>query len=263
MIDSGHNATTGWRPSWDIKYRMARDVLDYLFITNADQDHLSDLEGLWDEGIHVATLIRNPGVSPADLRKIKLQQGELTADIERFLNIHAFYNEPVSAPFDQNMGGITMCTFWNPYPDFTDTNNLSLVVFIKFGGFKILFPGDMEKAGWLRLLDNPAFCEELKGTNILVASHHGRENGFCEEIFDHFKPDAVVISDKPIVHETQRMVPDYREVVRSEGVFVRTTQKRRRVLTPRRDGNINFVVGDQGNYFIDTEAGNADFAQAA
>lgn len=28
-------------------------VLDYLFITNADQDHMSDLKGLEDAGIYV------------------------------------------------------------------------------------------------------------------------------------------------------------------------------------------------------------------
>jgi hypothetical protein len=34
-----------------------------------------------------------------------------------------------------------------------------------------------EKEGWRQLLWNPAFVAELRGVNVFVASHHGRENG--------------------------------------------------------------------------------------
>ncbi len=73
MIDSGHNAIEKWYPSDYIKNKLKRDTLEYLFITNADQDHLDDLNGLWQAGIEVKTLIRNSGVSPEDLRKIKME----------------------------------------------------------------------------------------------------------------------------------------------------------------------------------------------
>ena len=97
------------------------------------------------------------------------------------------------------------------------------------------------------------FLAELCETGVLVASHHGRESGFCQDVFDHFTPSAVVISDKPIEHETQRTVPDYRRVVRDQGVRVRTTMKNRHVLTTRRDGWVQFRVSANGDYFIDTE----------
>ncbi|ABE36575.1 hypothetical protein Bxe_C0677 [Paraburkholderia xenovorans LB400] len=150
------------------------------------------------------------------------------------------------------MGGITMSAFWNTYPQFIDTNNLSLAVFIKYRWFKILFAGDLEKAGWRALLQQASFRAELAGTEVLVASHHGRENGFCEDIFAYFTPSCVVISDKAIVHATQETVPDYRAVVRKQGAYVNTTGKRRHVLTTRRDGWIQFTVLDNG-YNIDTE----------
>jgi|GEM_PF-715376 hypothetical protein len=63
-------------------------------------------------------------------------------------------------------------------------NNLSLVTFVKCGHHKIIFPGDMETEGWRRLLQNPEFVHELNGVNLFVASHHGRENGYCEEVLD-------------------------------------------------------------------------------
>ncbi len=250
MIDSG--SADDWRPSTYITKALGRNRLDYLFITNADQDHMSDLQGLWDAGIHTPVLFRNPSYTGEQMRQIKRQSGPLSADAERYVSACSTFTLPVDEPFDLHMGGITATTFWNPYPTFTDTNNLSLVVFIKYANFKILFPGDLEKAGWQALLQRADFRAELVGTDVLVASHHGRESGYCADIFNYFTPSAVVISDKPIEHETQKMVPDYRKVVRDQGVRVRTTMKDRHVLTTRRDGWIQFTVTND-NYTIDTE----------
>lgn len=251
MIDSGD--TDGWRPSTHIRDELGRSELDYLFITNADQDHMSDLEGLWDVGIKVRTLIRNPHPPADELRKIKVARG-MSRDIERFLGIHASYNHPVTAPFNDNMGGIVYRSYYNKFPAFGDTNNLSCAVFLEYAGFKILFPGDLEKPGWLALLAREDFRSELLETTVLVASHHGRDSGFCEELFDYCSPRAVVFSDKPVEHETQReMSAEYRKHVVPGGVRVRTTMKDRHVLTTRRDGWIQFTVDGDGNFFVDTE----------
>lgn len=250
MIDSG--SSVGFRPSQYIR-ALGRNRLDYLFVTNADQDHMSDLAGLADAGIEIATLIRNPSYTGDEMRHIKLVSGPLTNDASWYIQAcRAFTGGHPETPFDQGMNGISYKSFWNSYAQFQDTNNLSLAVFIKYGNFKMLFPGDLEGPGWRALLQRPEFRAELAGTNVLMASHHGRESGYCEDIFEYFTPDCVVISDKPIVHSTQEMVPDYRKVVRENGVRVRTTMKDRHVLTTRRDGSIQFDV-DSSNYYIDTE----------
>jgi beta-lactamase superfamily II metal-dependent hydrolase len=250
MIDSGCKGS--WRPSRFIKNELNRTQLDYLYITNADQDHMSDLQGLWDAGINVPVVHRNPSPPVEAMRRMKAAGGPLTKDAQRFLQIHQTYNGTVTAPFNSSMGGIQATCFWNSYPDFQDTNNLSLAIFIEYGSFKILFPGDLEKDGWDALLSQPNFVRMLPGTDVLVASHHGRQNGFNSQVFKYFTPSVVVISDKPIAHDTQRMVPDYRAVVRTQGVKVATTMKNRHVLTTRRDGSITFLV-DEKNYRIETE----------
>jgi beta-lactamase superfamily II metal-dependent hydrolase len=250
MIDSG--CTDAWTPSTFISHILGRTTLDYLFITNADEDHMSDLRGLHDAGIEVRVLYRNPSYTGDQIRRIKLGGGPLSRDADWYANACGSYNQPVAEPFDQSMGGITASFFWNSYPDFTDTNNLSLVVFIKYCGFSILFPGDLEKDGWRALLHREDFRRALTGVQILVASHHGRENGFCPEVFDYCKPQAIVISDKPIEHETQLTLPDYRTVTTDRGVLVRTTGKARHVLTTRRDGWIQFEA-DEGGFLVDTE----------
>lgn len=250
MIDSG--CTDSWHPSKHIRYALNRTRLDYLFITNADQDHMSDLAGLWDEGLTVPVMYRNPTYTGDEYRRIKEADAPLTKDASRYASSCSTFNAPVSEPFNTHMGGITCTTFHNPYPAFTDTNNLSLAVFIKYANMKFLFPGDLEGPGWEALLQRYDFIQELTGTNVLVASHHGRRSGFYEALFDKISPSVVVISDKSKAHDTQETVPDYREVVKPDGVLVRTTDKRRRVLTTRRDGWIEFICNDT-HYAIDTE----------
>ena len=254
MIDSG--CTQDWRPSTYIRHELQRNRLDYLFITNADQDHMSDLNGLWEEGVQVETFTRNPHPPAEVLRAMKEVNGPLTSDIQRYLEIHRNFNQPVSLPFNDGMGGITAKTYFNSYPGCNTTNDLSLVVFIDFGGFKILFPGDLEREGWLALLAKQDFRHDLGSLDILVASHHGRENGYCEEVFEFCQPRAIVMSDKAIVHNTQGMTQTYRQRISDNwpnGVLVSTTKKQRRVLTTRRDGWIQFNVNDRGDFTIYTE----------
>lgn len=250
MVDCGDNTTKGWAPSGFIRNQLGRTRIDYLFVSNADQDHISDLDGIVSSGIAIGTLIRNPTPSAAVLRAIKEAGGPLTSDMERYLELHGGYNVPAPVPFDQGMGGVTCSLFYNQFLDFYDTNNLSLVVFLRYAGFKILFPGDIEVAGWQKLLKNPFFIAELRNTDVLVASHHGRDSGLCTDIFDYFTPQAVVISDDGVQYGSQETVTDYSYYVSANGIAVAGESRRRHVLTTRRDGNIFFQVQPDGTFFV-------------
>lgn len=83
MIDSGSSAD--FKPSTVIK-NLGRNVLDYLFITNADQDHMSDLKGLEDANIYVETLIRNPSYTSDQIWAVKRAGGPLTGDAQWYVN---------------------------------------------------------------------------------------------------------------------------------------------------------------------------------
>lgn len=254
MIDSGD--TPEWTPATFIRDELGRTQLDYLFITNADQDHMSGLQDLWDEGINVPVMNYNPTFGPAAFEAVKRQSGPLTRDAQRYLQNLRTFTAPIAHPFDTNMGGITMSLYWNPWPYFTTTNDLSLVVSIKYGPFSILFPGDLEVAGWRNHLRQESFRNMLADVDILVASHHGRESGYCEDVFEFCHPQAIVMSDKAIVHDTQQMSNTYRSHVtrhHPNGVLVRSSGNRRHVLTTRSDGWIQFEVEENGTFTIDTE----------
>ncbi len=106
----------------------------------------------------------------------------------------------------------------------------------------MLFPGDLEEPGWNVLLSNPAFCELLGNVNVFVASHHGRHNGYCTDVFNYCRPDIVVYSDSPIVHDTQNTTALYRQY--TSGILF-GDNVRRYVLTTRNNGQITFTSTEQ------------------
>jgi len=236
MIDCGHNATTGWKPGTYLRQN-GIGTLDMLAITNYDEDHASAAVDLFDN-IDVRWLLRNRSVSGSTIRRLKSEDG-MGPGIERlvyeidsvFIGDGASSSQPVFA-------GLEMRTpFYNDYPIFDDENNLSMVLFLKCHGRGVLFTGDLECAGFLELLKDPAFREALRQTNVYIAPHHGRDSGCSEEVVQYLENVYyVVISDQGYQYDTQRTIPFYRAIAKG-GPF---RGEARHVLTTRKDGPIGF-----------------------
>lgn len=234
MIDCGHNASTGWRPG---TYLRSQNIytLDMLAVTNYDEDHVSGIANLFDN-VNVRWLHRNRSVSSGSIRQLKSDDG-MGSGIERLVHaIDNTFNGDGTSP-QPGFSGLTYKVFWNTLRDFDDENNLSMVLHLKCHGVGVLFPGDLERKGWLKLLEQDDFKAMLRDTRVLVAPHHGRESGCCEEIFEYFSPYYVVISDKGYQHETQETLSFYRRFTRG-GPF---RGAHRHILTTRRDGRIGFT----------------------
>jgi len=73
MIDSGHNATTGWFPGSYLR-RQGIDYLEMLAITNYDEDHVSGLPNLL-ANVNVGWLSRNKSVGPDAIEELKSETG--------------------------------------------------------------------------------------------------------------------------------------------------------------------------------------------
>jgi beta-lactamase superfamily II metal-dependent hydrolase len=237
MLDCGHNSETGWYPGTYLRQNGIQQI-ELLVITNYDEDHASGLENLL-ANVNVRSIARNRSVSPAVIRQLKSEDG-MGPGIERLVHELSKVYTVDGGPSD--FAGLEWNLFYNSYPRFDDENNLSCVTFLKCNGRGVLFPGDLEKAGWLELLKREDFKQALRDTQVLVASHHGRENGCCGEIFHYCSPFYVVISDKGYMYDTQKTIPFYRGKVRG-GPFRGET---RHVLTTRRDGRIGFNFGPGG-----------------
>ncbi len=110
-----------------------------------------------------------------------------------------------------------------------------------------LFTGDLEAAGWEHMLrTNPGFRTEVATTHVLIAAHHGRENGIYPELFGAYRcrPQIVVISDDYHQYDTQQTVAFYRS--KCIGITGFRGQDQRHVLTTRRDGAITFSTTPTG-----------------
>jgi beta-lactamase superfamily II metal-dependent hydrolase len=236
MIDCGHNATTGWRPG-DHLAQLGVRRLEYLAVTNYDEDHVSGLQNLLYK-VTVQTLLHNPSVSGQQILSLKSDTG-VGPGIRALSSILSTLSP---APEPVLPAGVALSRFWNVYPHFDDENNLSMVVCLTINGVGFIFPGDLECAGWKKLLAGlPAFREQAKAAHVLVASHHGRDSGICPELFDVYgcNPSIVVISDDYHQYDTQQTTAYYGSKCRGINGF-RTETGPRRVLTTRRDGAINF-----------------------
>jgi beta-lactamase superfamily II metal-dependent hydrolase len=199
--------------------------------TNFDQDHIADLPAVRQVGIR--TFYRNKSVTPESLQRIKQANGRVTREMESLIDMKRTYSGPASPPpvFDS----FTYRFFHAAHPDdFDDTNNLSVATIVTSGACSVLVPGDLETPGWEFLLRNPEFRAALASVRGLVASHHGRESGCCEELFRYCSPAVVLISDEHKSFETQDTTDWY--AARASGI--QYGDEIRRVLSTRCDGRI-------------------------
>jgi beta-lactamase superfamily II metal-dependent hydrolase len=230
LFDCGHDDETGFRPSLYLPAIGVQNI-NRMVLGNFDTDHASDLHNLKDK-VTIQHFLRNRTLTPDQLRFLKMQGGPISSGIKTAISMHADYVYPDA---DIDYAGVTLNTFYNSYPEFTDTNNLSVVSFLHYGGSCICIPGDLECKGWERLLCNSAVCNQLGLVDIFIASHHGRITGYCEKIFEYCSPAVILISDKEMVYESQKC--DYAKHARGIAWGGSATEKRF-VLTTRCDGNM-------------------------
>ena len=231
LFDCGYSPSC--RPS-EYLYNRGIRVIRRLFITNYDEDHIGDLPWV-RQNLFIEILTRNPSLTSAQLRALKIPP--ISTAMRELLNMIDSYTGWVSTQ-QLEPPGLRVWTFYNNYPHFEDTNNLSLLTFLEIGGTLFALPGDLERAGWIALLSNPQVCEFLRHVNVFVASHHGRESGYCREVFDYCRPSLIVFSDGPVLHDTQRMASTYGQHATGEWFNGRGGREWRKVVTTRHDGNI-------------------------
>lgn len=108
-------------------------------------------------------------------------------------------------------------------------NNHSVVIKVSHGGWSCLLPGDAEDNAWEIMADH--YGGDLK-SNVLKASHHGRDSGFFLKAVQLISPDRTIVSvgKKPDTDASNK----YRHHSKS-------------VSSTRYHGNIEYQVQDDGS----------------
>ncbi len=242
LIDCGHAADFYGKPWYPGQHLQSLGVkwIDLLICTNYDEDHVSGFPDLLERQIAIGCILGNPSVSPETITQLKTEDGMGHA-IEAVSNVLRIRRALQWAQVPPIIPGLELTWFWNPYPFFEDENNLSLVALLNIRGINFLFPGDMECNGFNNMLRTCApFRNAMSGVHVLVASHHGRDNGICPSMFDDYgcSPAVVVISDDYKQYDTQETNGYYSR--KAKGIAWFRNEGARYVLTTRSDKEILF-----------------------
>jgi competence protein ComEC len=240
VVDLGD--AEGFSPLQTLYSRGVRQ-LDVAVITHPHRDHLDDIFGF-------SFLFPLALQAPWHLTEAAIRKGNRTEDliyVNRYLELCQGCTFPVTPTNNlivpANFGGAGFQVFGSTLCDDGNINNHSLVVVASYAGLKMVIPGDNEAPSWKELLRRPDFVAAVKGADILLASHHGRDAGYCAELFEAMgKPRLVVISDGRFgdTSATDRYSKQAAGWTVYDGAGVGET---RYCVTTRCDGNITIKLG--------------------
>ena len=224
------------------------EFLGNLTLTNYDHDHFSGLPYLKSK-IKIKTVNFSENLTSDELEDIK---DEITPALQAVIDIKTTYTSSAkdhSPPYTKKIFRLTVEDLEENKVAVT-TNNLSQLVFITYGGKTICITGDLEKPSWNIMLKKKDVRNFLQKTDVFFASHHGRINGYCADVFKYCKPECIIISDKEIVHGTQEdMSQLYAKHIYGDGIIFKSgeNENKRKVITTRSDGHILINVPSNGD----------------
>ena len=194
LIDGGSSSEQElWERqiSQTLKYYGIRTI-DAIFLSHADLDHVSGilefleayelgLSGKNVHGITLGHLILPPTADADDFRKLSMlawQKGIAVSRMEQGMVLGGEeWSIAALAPKKEHLSG--------------DANEDSLVLLLRYGTFRMLFTGDLEKEAEQTLAETAqgALCAD-----VLKVGHHGSANGSSEMFLLQVQPKAAVIS---------------------------------------------------------------------
>lgn len=239
-------------PLLHLKNKWGVKRLDGVLITHPHRDHLDDIVNF--DALSPRVLWRPKHLSEEDIRKANRTDDRTV--IDQYLKIHNLFSDPVRTeenPFlPENNGGAEFVAFAPKTSSTSNINNHSMVVVVNHASSKMLIPGDNEPASWDELLANKDFVNAIKGTDVLLAPHHGRDSGFSEALFKYISPSLVIISDGRFCDTSA--TDRYSKKTRGWTVHKRKGgAEERKCVTTRNDGVIvaKFGTNSEGKAYIE------------
>ena len=246
VVDLGAGIYGSERPFSPVSVLRANgllDELDLLIITHPHADHIADIDSL--SGLKVRDLI-TPPIPEAVLAQTAVNAGP---EFDTYRNLVASFDYPMPFSFAgsrvHDWDGVKITSFF-PNCQSSNINDYSAVMLFEYSDTKLLLAGDNEECSWRALLEERSFVKAIRGIDVLVAPHHGRQSGFYPPLFEVIHPKITIISDGPLqdTSATER----YSAVTSGWKVRAGSSSEKRKCVTSRCDGNI--LVEFRDAFFI-------------
>lgn len=156
-----------------IPYLKSRGIkkIDYMLLTHGDYDHLGEALNII-ENYKIDKIYINEG------RKNTLEK----LIVEKFKNVNTCYQDTYF-----EVGNFK---FYSLNTDLGDENSSSIVLFITYKDYKMLFMGDANFKSEEYIMEN----YELEKVDILKIGHHGSKTSTKEIFLEKVKPSIALIS---------------------------------------------------------------------
>lgn len=260
VVDLGQHRN-GFSPTNQIR-RHGIDQIDLLVVSHPDLDHIQDITTFFDH-FRPHYIIHPSG----DLPYIEHRVHDLYPDDEdyqetagKYLKERNRFRQSKDSPIQ--FGDLSVQEFSLtpdelglkppdnlPQDRSPSLNNLSVLNVFQYGDFKLASMGDLESEGIELLLENKAVVDALKGTDVLLAPHHGRQSSYSQELLDLTEPDIVGISDSGGTEHSA--TSRYGANVSGQVVERRDGGEQTRYsITTRKDGVLYFGADSDGTYKV-------------
>ena len=170
------------------------NTLNYLIITHPHRGHITGLKGLL-KNIKIEKFIYSPVNFKPRPTHDDWKAYERLKKINPEARTRRVFTHIVGGVFlsGSRFGGVNI-TYLAPAKAVhkrqkINVNNESLIMKLSYGQNKIIICGDTEEDVWEEVSD-----AQVKGTTLLLASHHGNKIGYCRSKISVMAPKYVVIS---------------------------------------------------------------------
>lgn len=189
VIDAG--ASDGQSPlSW---LRGITDRIDQLIISHPHGDHIQELDQL-RQFKSVGVFTRPRGLDEATVRAAN--QSRYKEQLDVYFELDRRYQAPIRTATTSGQPAVAIESFVNAGTAPSNLNNHSVVVSVRYAGWEFLIPGDNEASSWRALSSDPRFASLLQSCDVFLASHHGRDSGYCDATFPALlTPQLCIVSD--------------------------------------------------------------------
>lgn len=228
-------------------------TIDNLIVTHPHGDHIDEILELDKLGFYVRQLWRPKWLPEQDVRNANQSNYSDKLDCYFEMSNNKFIHDILDSDLVGNpsvSGGVSIVKFASKDCETSNINNHSAVVIIEYCGIKVIVPGDNELESWKMLTGKSAFINEIKNTDLFIASHHGRESGYYSKLFEKINPKLCIISDGRVQNTDATSRYSHHAtgwVVHSRKVDDSIS---RNCLTTRTDGYIDIEIGRNENTFL-------------